>query len=421
MVFVRDTDTGTMIPARGFSKTIARGVDWRALVNDAMERGRCTGQFPVTGGSGLLPATARRISADAALVLIGGSPDESRIETVLGVLPLLGALVSGEQVVRNATAQIGMGADATAKADVLSRWLAASRDRLRDALRSSDEARATLVLQEEELNTSAEELSSANDHLVEMNAALELSISDAERQRKRAEQANRAKSDFLATMSHELRTPLNAIGGFSSLLEMGIGGDVTPQQLEYLARIKRSQEYLSTLISDILNFAKVEAGAIQFDLTDVYLNAELSSLGSLIEIQAANNGVEYQFFPSASEIRVRADRDKLAQIILNLLTNAAKFTPRGGRVELRSAAVGTVAQIQVADTGKGIPENRLASIFEPFVQLERRLESEQSGVGLGLAISRDLAERMGGGITVTSAPGAGATFTVELPLSPSAG
>lgn len=107
----------------------------------------------------------------------------------------------------------------------------------------------------------------------------------------------------------------------------------------------------------------------------------------------------------------------MVQIVLNLLTIAVKFTPRGGRVELSSAIVGTVAQIQVADTGKGIPENRLASIFEPFVQLERCLGSERSGVGLGLAISRDLAERMGGGITVSSVPGAGAVFTVELPVS----
>ena len=424
IVFVRDRDTGSLLPAPGFQKTIARGADWRGFLAGCMEQGRCTGQFPTSGADGSSHAIGVRISTDAALVLIGGLPREDLLATVIEVMPLFAALVSGEQDARTAAAQAGIGADATAKADVLTRWLGASRDRLRGALRSSDEARVALEQQREELRASSEELTRsqealevANDSLIETNAALEISNLEAQRAQEVAENANRAKSEFLATMSHELRTPLNAIGGYASLLEMGIGGEMSSLQLDYLSRIKRSQEHLSTLISDVLNFAKLEAGKIEIDLADVDLDGELADAGALIEAQVRAKGLRCAFLPSAPGVRVRTDRDKMVQIVLNLLTNAVKFTPVGGSIELRSSLVGGDVVIQVSDTGPGIPADKMASIFEPFVQLERRLEPEQPGVGLGLAISRDLAERLGGGITVESVPGEGATFSVRLPVS----
>ncbi len=401
-------------------------MDWRAFLLECMEHGKCKGQFPTADGWSS-PATGLRVTADVALVLVGGTPDEEAVETALRILPLFGDLVAGEQHAGAIEAQAGIGAEAAARTEVLTRWLAASRDKLRDALRTSDERREALELQGEELRAATEDLTRSqrelevvNHSLIQTNAALEISSREAERDRELAENANRAKSEFLATMSHELRTPLNAIGGYASLLEMGIGGEMSGQQLDYLTRIKRSQEHLSTLISDVLNFAKVEAGKIEFDLSDVELDAELASTGDLIETQAEAQHVSYSFSPGAAGVRVRVDRDKMVQIVLNLLTNAVKFTPPGGRVELASSVDDSAARIQVRDTGPGIPPDRLSSIFEPFVQLERRLETERGGVGLGLAISRDLAERMGGGVTVESVFGKGATFTVRLPIASNA-
>ncbi len=424
LVFVRDKDTGSLLPAPGFPRTLARGSDWRAFLARCMQEGRCTGLFPAQEESISVPATGIWISSDAAMVLIGGLPNERLLATALRILPLFSALVIGEHEISVAAAQAGVGADANAKAEVLTRWLGASRDKLRTALQSSGQARVALELQDEELRAASEELTRsqeaievANQNLIETNAALELSSAEAQLDRQRAEDANRAKSEFLATMSHELRTPLNAIGGYASLLEMGIGGEMSGLQMDYLARIKRSQEHLSTLISDVLNYAKVEAGKIELDLADIDLDAELGSIGSLIEPQAAARGVSYKFSPAAAGVQVRTDRDKVVQIVLNLLTNAVKFTPAGGRVELCSSSDGATARIQVSDTGQGIPADKLSSIFEPFVQLERRMDAEQPGVGLGLAISRDLAERMGGGIVVESAPGKGATFTLRLPIA----
>lgn len=423
-MFVRDRDTGSLLPAPGFQKTIPRGMHWRALLAECMENGEVLGEFPVDDAAASSPAMALRISSDAAVVLVGGAPDKNLLPTLLDVLPLFAALLSGEQDARTTAAQAVIGADATAKAEVLSRWLAASRDKLRDSLRSSDEARLTLELQREELRAASEELARSqeeleviNDTLSETNAALEVSMQEAETARDLAENANRAKSDFLATMSHELRTPLNAIGGYASLLEMGIGGDMSDLQKDYLSRIQRSGQHLSTLISDVLNFAKLEAGKIDVDFADVDLDGELESAGALIEPQARTVGVSYVFLPNARGVKVRADRDKMVQIVLNLLTNAVKFTPEGGSIELQSTVAGGYALIQVSDTGPGIPRDKLSSIFEPFVQLERRLEPEQPGIGLGLAISRDLAERMGGDITVESAPGKGATFILRLPVA----
>jgi hypothetical protein len=240
---------------------------------------------------------------------------------------------------------------------------------------------------------------------------------DAERRaRAEAEAANRAKFEFLTTMSHELRTPLNAIAGYVDLLDLEIRGPVTPEQRSDLARIRRSQTHLLGLINDVLNFARIETGHVHFDLRAVPVDEVLSEVEELIAPQVQARGLSYEYRPAAAPGAVAyADPEKVRQIVLNLLSNAVKFTPGGGRVVLSSQADGDVVHVLVADTGIGIPADKLGTIFEPFVQVNAGYTRTTEGTGLGLSISRDLARAMGGDLTAESREGEGSTFTLILP------
>jgi signal transduction histidine kinase len=232
-----------------------------------------------------------------------------------------------------------------------------------------------------------------------------------------AESASRAKSDFLAAMSHELRTPLNAIGGYAELMEMGVRGPVTDAQRRDLGRIRVSQEHLLGLIGSILDLSRIESGRLRYEIADIALDSVFADMEALTAPQAEAKGHQLHFEPTEDGLIVRADPEKLRQILLNLLSNAVRHTPEGStiRVEASARAKGTV-RIAVIDTGKGIALDSQAAIFEPFVQLDRSLTSATHGVGLGLAISRDLARGMGGELSVSSTPGAGATFMLDLPV-----
>jgi len=241
-------------------------------------------------------------------------------------------------------------------------------------------------------------------------------------ERKRAEQeawaASQAKSEFLASMSHELRTPLNAIGGYAELLAMGVRGPLNAEQAQDIARIRRSQQHLLTLINDVINFAKVDAGQAEYHITAVPVDEALKDTESMIAPQILAKGLRYTRKGADKTAAVLADPEKLQQIVLNLLSNAVKFTDPGGEITLASAPRGNCIEIQVADTGAGISAEKLERIFDPFVQADRRLNQPVQGVGLGLAISRDLAHAMDGEITVESTPGDGSTFTLSLPRAP---
>ena len=250
----------------------------------------------------------------------------------------------------------------------------------------------------------------------ELEHRLLLALSDAKA-------ANLAKSQFLAVMSHELRTPLNAISGHVQLIEMGVYGEVNDAQKEALGRVQRSQRHLLSLINDVLNLARIETGHVEYVVEEFRLAPLLANVVSIVEPLVSTADLTCNVTPDplgADElaISVRADKEKLQQILLNLLTNAIKFTPAGGRISVDVApSAGTPAfvRVNVRDTGIGIPSAKIESIFAPFVQLQTRPSCQQGGVGLGLAISRDLARGMGGDLTAVSAVGEGTTFTLTLP------
>jgi PAS domain S-box-containing protein len=237
----------------------------------------------------------------------------------------------------------------------------------------------------------------------------------AQEARETAEQANRAKMDFLAAMSHEFRTPLNAIAGYAQLLEIGLYGELSDEQREVLARLQRSQHHLLGLVEQVLGFARVEAGKVELHPVDVPVSGAIDHASELTAPQLRAKNLAFVCDLRDEGVKVRADEDGFHQILVNLLTNAVKFTEDGGRITVDCRLADHSVEITVADTGVGIAAEQLETVFEPFAQLPQAREKRSSGVGLGLAISRDLARAMGGDLTVASEPGKGSVFTLTLP------
>jgi signal transduction histidine kinase len=254
---------------------------------------------------------------------------------------------------------------------------------------------------------------------VERGKELEASLRDA---LARAEAANRAKGEFLAMMSHELRTPLNAIGGHVQLVEMGLHGPVNQQQREALGRVQRSQRHLLALINDVLNLARAESADVDYLAEPVAIAPLVREVTELLAPLFAAGSLSFDVTVDdrPAPLAAHADREKVHQILLNLLGNAVKFTPSGGRLSVRVAASGgddAVVRIEVQDSGIGIPAEKLEAIFQPFVQLGRWESGPREGIGLGLSISRALARGMGGDLTAASAQGSGSTLVLTLPLA----
>jgi PAS domain S-box-containing protein len=295
---------------------------------------------------------------------------------------------------------------------------------------SLEEQAVELEAQATELEASQMELEATNDELQLANQELAERTREAEQARAEADAANRAKSEFLATMSHEIRTPINAIIGYSELLELGIGGPLTEVQIQHLARIRTSSRHLLGLIEDILDLAKIEAGRMEVGQDRYPAVTVVAGALALVAPQAA-----------AKEIRLEnacvgndppnyfGDEDRVRQILVNLLTNAIKFSDAGGAVRVDCGVAerpkigaggdpANYAVIRVHDRGIGIDQTEIERVFNPFEQLEKGHTRTSGGTGLGLTISRQLARLMGGDLTAESDAGSGSTFTIWLPLEP---
>ena len=295
--------------------------------------------------------------------------------------------------------------------------MAEQRDELQHANDLLERQAMELELQHQQLQEQAAEMEAQAEEMMAVNRALEERSVELERLRAEADEANRAKSNFLAVMSHELRTPLNAIAGYVQLVEMGIHGPVTDAQLEALERVDRSQRHLLRLINDVLNLARIEAGRVDYAVDEVPLAGVLDAVAPLVEPQMAEKGLALEAHVPPG-LAVRADADKVQQILINLLSNALKFTLAGGRVSVDAEPDPAAPQkvlVHVRDSGVGIALDKLAAVFEPFVQVDTSRTRRAEGTGLGLAISRDLARGMGGDLRVASTVGLGSTFTLSLP------
>ncbi len=455
LVFLRDDELGVLLPGPGFPQTLPDGRTWRAFLDRCIEAGKegvdvsgsepvepqyPTGRLRAPGSTDMTDVTGIATGRDAVLVLLGGSPGRSAVAVVAPFLPLVISALGNKRSASVANAHVRIARDAASRAEALAGSLDTARTALSHALDGVRESRASLEEQStvlraanEELESQSEELQAINEELeqqteelTQQTIAAEAATQAMERAREEARQAqtvaenaNRSKAEFLAAMSHELRTPLNAIGGYVQLIELGIHGTLTAAQREALDRVQRNQRHLLSLINDVLNFAKLEAGRVEYRIETLRLADVVADLAPMIESQFAEKGLTYES-RIAPDVTVRADGDKIRQILLNLLSNAVKFTDRGGRVTIEAPlgddADPRVGYLCVSDTGCGIPPDKQDSVFDPFVQVSRDPAHKHDGTGLGLAISRDLARGMGGDLWVRSAEGKGSTFTLSLPI-----
>jgi len=231
------------------------------------------------------------------------------------------------------------------------------------------------------------------------------------------EVASQHKSEFLANMSHELRTPLNAVIGFSEVLKERMFGEINDKQEEYLGDILSSAQHLLSLINDILDLSKIEAGRMELDPSEFDLPAAVDDALLLLRERAGRRGIALERTMGARLGTIRADQRKVKQVLLNLLSNAIKFTPEGGRVDVTATVAGGYAEIAVRDSGVGIAPEDHETVFEEFRQVGAR-DKKAEGTGLGLPLTKKFVELHGGRIRLESKPGEGSTFTFTLPLAP---
>ena len=358
-----------------------------------------------------LRATINAIEAGERERLALEEEAQQRAELVLLVVVLLGGLlVLATAVVTNREFMQYSGAleRANAEQEELNERLqeqALELEMQTGELQSTNEA---LSEQQGYIESIAAELEASNEELQVTNAELEERTGEAEA-------ANRAKAQFLASMSHELRTPLNAIAGYVDILELGVHGALTPAQLKDLERIRHNSRHLLVLISDILNYARVQAGRLELKIADVPLGELTEEAQAVIRPLAQARHIDFTC-DDTPPVLVRGDADRIRQILLNLLSNAVKFSDEGGAIVLRAASEDGVVHVAVEDNGPGIPAEYHDAVFDPFIQARRGAGgSLGEGVGLGLSISRELAHAMDGEITLESAPGRGSVFTLTLP------
>src|SRR3954462_13399906 len=262
---------------------------------------------------------------------------------------------------------------------------------------------------------------SLNARVAQRTRELELALQGEQAARKEAEAANRIKSELFARLSHEFRTPLHAVSGYLEILQQNIHGNLNEEQRRDVERIHQAQEHLLALVNMILDFAKLEGGPVELSMAEIPVEETLRGAESLVSPQFAKKGVRYNHRKGDPTVSIFADREKVQQIVVNLLANAVKFTEPGGTVDLEWRLEDRNVLVRVRDTSTGVPADKIEQIFEPFVQLRLPGSVPSGGTGLGLPISRDLARAMGGDVTATSTLGVGSVFTLALPTRKRAG
>lgn len=276
-----------------------------------------------------------------------------------------------------------------------------------------------LEVQTENLADQAVEQEMLNDSLLQSNERLEEALAEAERARRAEHDANAIRTRFVNMASHELRTPLGAIGGYVQLLLMGLRGPLNEAQESDLRRIEINQQHVLRLINEMLELAKLEAGQMPLHLSEFELREILESTRPMIEPQLMEKKIAFSREFDESMPQVIGDVEKVQQILINLLANSIKFTPAAGNICVSARVRQTKVEIRVTDSGPGIPANKIASLFTPFLQLDDTGETV-GGTGLGLAISRELARAMGGELAVDETVRSGATFILSLDAAVSA-
>jgi signal transduction histidine kinase len=283
-----------------------------------------------------------------------------------------------------------------------------------DAISAGNYAHRAPVARRDETGHLAEAFNTMAERVQRSHDDLERQIAESRMLAERLEDANRAKADFLATMSHELRTPLNAIGGYVDLIELGVRGPVTDDQRRDLGRVRFNQRHLLTVIGNILDFSRIDARKLLFDLADVHLDRVVHNVVTAMAPLLDEKSLRIQCVGCNAPVVAHADCARVEQILLNLLSNAMRFTPARGTITVALEAGDDDVSVTVADTGTGIPPDKLAAIFEPFVQVDSGLTRTVGGTGLGLTISRALARGMGGDLVADSDGASWARFTLTL-------
>lgn len=439
VLFARDPEIDTLLPPLGMPQTLRHATAWRAFLARCVAAGVASGELP-HGSAERAPVQGIATGSEAVFVFVGGRAHSLDLEPARGIVTLLQALFLAERRADAALVSASLAGQAADRARTLADSLRSMHVRLEAALLDTERARRETETHAQQAHDLAEELRVQTAQLEEqaaeleaMNSELESRTYEAEAARALAEAANRAKSDFLATMSHELRTPINAIIGYSELIEMGISGEVTPEQATHIERIKASTRHLLTLINDVLDLAKIEAGHLDVLRKPCDLRHPVADALSLVRLDAEKRGIDIRDECSRTAVLSYGDENRVRQIVANLLSNAVKFTGEGGRVSVRcdvaeSPAMTTSvpekqetwAFVEVEDTGIGIAEEEIDRVFQPFIQASMGRDRKHGGTGLGLTISRQLARLMGGDLVLRSKPGVGSTFTLFLPTRPTA-
>jgi signal transduction histidine kinase len=439
---------------------LAEGLPVIAIVDDH-RRGALEGELKRRGVDAALVEDGRIVLADArdtlAAFMDGGMPDGCRFQTLLGGMIDASLAASRHTSVRLYGEMVDLlwkdgNPEAAIRLEELWNGLAASRSfsllcayEMSNFRRETDSDAfrricgqhervvptesytevdgAARMLEISLLQQRARALENEIEQRKELEWQLRRALAERGHAEEKARAASLAKSEFLAVMSHELRTPLNAIGGHLQLVEMELHGPVTQAQRDAIARAQANQRHLLALINDVLNLVRIETGRLEYVLEPIELRPLLNELVAMIEplLQQKRLACAISSPPGAygAAPAVYADREKFQQIMLNLLTNAIKFTPATGRIDIivDDSQDSDLVRLEVRDTGIGIPSAKLEQVFDPFVQAAPRPSGQHDGVGLGLAISRDLARGMGGDISAESVVGEGTCMTLTLPAS----